>query len=149
MKFLSIIKNLLTPDSRPVVNLWWPKTPKPGNLGDILSPLILDHLGFRVKRASRDSNSKFLAIGSITKFIKPEDTVWGSGIIHEDDPIDENANYLAVRGPLTGKKINCDIFGDPALLCPVLFPFENIKKKKLGIIPHYIDYKREMLGNDL
>ena len=149
MKFLTIIKNLFIPDSRPIVNLWWSKTPKPGNLGDILSPLILRHLGFNVKRVSRDSINKFLAIGSITKFIKSNDTVWGSGIMHDDDPISENAHYLAVRGPLTGKKVNCDVFGDPALLCPVLFPFENTKEKKLGIIPHYIDYQKEMLGNDI
>ena len=131
MKFASIIKNLFTQTSRPIVKLWWSKTPKPGNLGDILSPLILSHLGFTVKRVSRETNSKFLAIGSITKFIKSNDTVWGSGIMHEDDPINENANYLAVRGPLTGKKINCDVFGDPALICPVLFPFENTKKRIL------------------
>jgi hypothetical protein len=124
------------------IKLWWPKTPLPGNFGDILSPLILKTLGYEINPATRTESNKFLAIGSITKFIKPSDTVWGSGIMRLSDPIEKKANYLAVRGPITGAKVDCSVYGDPGLLCSKLFPYTHSPVKGLGCIPHYVDYKK-------
>lgn len=129
------------------LNLWWSQTPIPGNFGDILSPVLLRKLGYNVIKTSRNTSRKFMCIGSTAKFIKEDDTVWGTGIMQLSDSIEKNANYLAVRGPLTGEKVGCETYGDPGLLCSHLWKMEAEHKKELGIIPHYVDYKQEDTGN--
>tara|TARA_R110002153_G_scaffold2331_2_gene11399 strand:+ start:2316 stop:3026 length:711 start_codon:yes stop_codon:yes gene_type:complete len=130
------------------INLWWPDTPKPGNFGDILSPLILKKLGATITKVDRNSSGKFMCIGSTSKFIKPNSIIWGTGIMRDSDPIEKNAKYLAVRGPLTGDKVNCDIYGDPGLLCSYFWPMKSLETKPLGIIPHYVDYKKHDVGGN-
>ena len=124
------------------VNMWWSQAPSPGNFGDILSPFILNKLGYTVRIAHRDSSNKFMCIGSTAKFIKPNDVVWGTGIMRDSDPIEKNAKYLAVRGPLTGNKVGCNVYGDPGLLCSYFWPISSSNKKPLGVIPHYVDYNK-------
>jgi hypothetical protein len=131
------------------IKLWWSSSPKPGNFGDILSPFILREMGYTVTEVNRNSSGKFMCIGSTAKFIKPDDIVWGTGIMRNSDPIEKNAKYLAVRGPLTGAKVGCDIYGDPGLLCSHFWPLEKKETKRLGFIPHYVDYKKyDVGGND-
>lgn len=131
------------------IKLWWSSSPKPGNFGDILSPFILREMGYTVTKVNRNSSGKFMCIGSTAKFIKPDDIVWGTGIMRNSDPIEKNAKYLAVRGPLTGAKVGCDIYGDPGLLCSHFCPLEKKGTKRLGFIPHYVDYKKyDVGGND-
>lgn len=130
------------------VKLWWPQSPAPGNFGDILSPLILQKLGYSITKASREASGKLMCIGSTSKFIKSGDTVWGTGIMHDSDPIELNARYLAVRGPLTGKKTGCTVYGDPGLLCSHFWPMKSLETKPLGIIPHYVDYKKHDVGGN-
>ena len=73
--------------------------------------------------------------------------------------IDENAKMpskpkkvLAVRGPLTRNYllrhgIDCPpIYGDPALLLPLYYKPQKGKQFKLGIIPHYDDYRNPLLN---
>jgi len=129
------------------LNLWWSQNPIPGNFGDILSPIILRKLGYNIVRTERSSSRKFMCIGSTVNFIKTDDTVWGTGIMQDSHSIEKNANYLAVRGPLTGEKVGCETYGDPGLLCSHLWRMESGDKKELGIIPHYVDYKQEDTGN--
>lgn len=128
------------------IDLWWSPSPRPGNFGDILSPIILKKLGYSIKEARRTSSGKFMCIGSTAKFIKPGDTVWGTGIMRDSDPIEKNAKYLAVRGPLTGNKIGCDVYGDPGLLCSHFWPIVRTATKSLGVLPHYVDYKQHDVG---
>lgn len=123
------------------ISAWWPQTPRPGNTGDILTPTILTKLGYRVRLVPQSVNGKFLGIGSIAKFAKPKDTIWGTGIMRDSDPINTSAKYLAVRGPLTGAKVNCNVYGDAALLCSKLFPFK-VGSQGMAVIPHYVDYHR-------
>lgn len=131
------------------INLWWSSSPKPGNFGDILSPFILREMGYTITEANRNSSGKFMCIGSTAKFIKPNDTVWGTGIMRDFDPIEKNAKYLAVRGPLTGAKVGCNIYGDPGLLCSHFWPMKSVERNPLGFIPHYVDYnKHDIDGND-
>jgi len=130
------------------INLWWPHSPKPGNFGDILSPFILKKLGYSIVKASKNASGKFMCIGSTAKFIKPNDTVWGTGIMRDSDPIEKNAKYLAVRGPLTGNKVGCDVYGDPGLLCSYFWPMEKTGAKPLGFIPHYVDYNEYDTGKN-
>lgn len=77
-----------------------------------------------------------------------ESTIWGSGIIDENNTISYiPKEVLAVRGSLTRdvllrNGIDCPaVFGDPALLLPLIYcPKIKCKLYKYGIIPHYIDF---------
>lgn len=122
---------------------WWARGPKPGNLGDILTPVVLAAFGVRVRWAS-PTQAQLLAIGSIIRFAKHHD-VWGSGAMHESDRPSPRARYLAVRGPLTRECVrkaggDCPaVYGDPAMLLP-LFHNEPVQQiHDIGIVPHYRD----------
>ena len=82
------------------------------------------------------------------KFTKPNDIVWGSGII-DGRSIGENPKKIyAVRGPLTRNKLISkgikvpEVYGDPALLFPKIYNPINVieKSHEFGIIPHYADF---------
>jgi pyruvyltransferase len=121
------------------------------NLGDILNPIIAQHFGSKeVKRISKRNCKRFehyFMIGSILQRCTDKSIIWGSGLISEKAECQQAPKkILAVRGPLTRKKlieqgISCpEIFGDPALLLPEIYPSPNkIIKYKLGIIPHFND----------
>jgi len=121
------------------------------NLGDILNPIIAEHFGLKeVRRISKRNCKRFehyFMIGSILQRCTDKSIIWGSGLISEEAKCQQAPkNILAVRGPLTRKKlieqgIACpEIFGDPALLLPEIYPSpDKIKKYKLGIIPHFND----------
>ena len=73
--------------------------------------------------------------------------VWGTGVMTDKEELNNVKNILAVRGPITRKlflknNIDCpEIYGDPALCLPMVYPKKNIIKKfKLGIIPHFVDF---------
>lgn len=83
-----------------------------------------------------------LAIGSIMNLGNPKSIIWGSGFLSNEDSFFGGKIY-AIRGPLSEKKALdmggnlCRIYGDPALLLPIIYN-PNIKKKyKLGVIPHW------------
>lgn len=126
------------------------------NFGDQLSPVVVERLvGYRVEVADdgfKPDRVRLLAIGSILHLAREGDFVWGTGV---------NGNYQcaikyrftnlfikAVRGPLTRKflmdelNVACpEIFGDPALLLPELYP--DIRRRPpegdFIIIVHYVD----------
>ena len=120
------------------------------NFGDILGPTILHHLTQDQISPSLDEGS-LVSIGSIVNLNYPHPVVfWGSGIISQDIELysPERHKYLAVRGPKTRGRllvlgIDCpEIYGDPALLLPVLFhkeQFENEEKNEIGLLPHWVD----------
>ncbi len=89
---------------------------------------------------------KHLSIGSIIGYSKPNYNIWGSGIISRTDFI-EGGTFYAVRGFKTIARLKelglkaPSVVGDPALLLPLVYNTKTEKKYKLGIIPHYIDYK--------
>lgn len=135
-----------------VINCWWPREPKPGNVGDIITPVIISKLSqHKAKWVSLDSNrDMLLSTGSIlNKAISEKFTVWGSGAMRLADieKVSPDANILSVRGPLTQELIyskfakTVDVLGDPALLVPLFFSPSVNKKYEYGIIPHYVDYK--------
>ncbi len=91
-------------------------------------------------------NPVYYTIGSIIRFSKTNNAVWGAGIISKTDFISGGCFY-AVRGYKTidrllelGFKVS-DIVGDPALLLPITYKPNYMKKYKLGIIPHVIDFE--------
>jgi pyruvyltransferase len=120
------------------------------NFGDFLSPLIISLLsGQDIKHTT--SKAKLLALGSIFFALSDHDIVWGSGFLnasHIRFALERRGvKYLAVRGPETRKlllnnQIECpDIYGDPALLLPLLIRNDIKKKYRVGIVPHFSHYK--------
>lgn len=125
---------------RPV--LWWMETPYPGNFGDILNPYIVEKL-CGVPPVHAPAGQGILAIGSVIKFAKPGTIVWGTGTPRMTDKLDPAADYRAVRGPLTRELVlksggtAPEIYGDAAMLLPLIFQPRTEKKHKLGLIRHY------------
>ncbi|MFC6858576.1 polysaccharide pyruvyl transferase family protein [Zunongwangia atlantica] len=124
------------------------------NYGDLLSKYLIEKIsGKKVKwvhpkkQAWYNYNKKnFLGIGSILAHATKNSIVWGSGIIDQTHPI-EKADFRAVRGPKTRARLlelgfDCpEVYGDPALLLPEFYSPEVRKDYKIGIVPHYVDYR--------
>jgi hypothetical protein len=129
------------------IKLWWSRPQSnPGNFGDILSSFILQEMGYNIEYVDCNISPKLICIGSTARFIKRGDIVWGTGIMNKSDKIEKDAKYLAVRGPLTGNKVKCDVYGDPGLLCSHFWPFEKKGISSIGFIPHYVDYNKYDVG---
>jgi pyruvyltransferase len=105
------------------------------NFGDYLSCIIIgkitQHKRFHRTRGSKRTSTKLLAVGSILHFAKNGDVIWGSGLNGKIDPARHQFNHLdvrMVRGPLTKQFLEAksitvgNVFGDPGLLLPSLFP---------------------------
>lgn len=119
---------------------------KPINVGDGLSPFILEHFtDYKAELATSDESGKLLIVGSLLDAVKDGDTILGIGSNKVDFKLQANntMRFLSVRGPMTRNQIEGvevpDVYGDPALLLPLMYKPEITKKKKLGIIPHYVD----------
>lgn len=130
------------------LKIWWCDRPSnPYNFGDGLNPVILNHYGYSVIFVPRE-RPEYLFVGSIATWAIKNTAVLGSGIMASRAKLNPEAKYIWVRGPLTRQRVlecggECsEIFGDPALLLPRIYNPTNIeKKRKIGIIPHYVDYE--------
>lgn len=135
------------------MKVWWPNTPKPGNLGDILTPYFMAKDGVEVERVSQGEPGKVLGIGSTVRFAQEGDHVWTSGTpwpTTSDTPSHGHpgAIYHALRGPLTlsaarlagvvGRRQAIPL-GDGALCLPHYYTPKSIRAGGLGIVPHYAD----------
>jgi pyruvyltransferase len=127
------------------------------NFGDELFPLICERItGSRIMKAAPNGSTKLLAGGSIIQFALDGDVVWGAGVRSPDQAFHfNNIDVRAVRGPLSRDflvnvmKVECpEIYGDPALLLPLLFPElkrtsvandDGKEGKVVGIVPHLSD----------
>lgn len=119
------------------------------NFGDLINKMLLEELsGLKVVRVESDyfNHEHILAIGSVLGNARSQSIVWGSGFISDEIyPNIMPKRVLAVRGKLSrdkllSQKIQCpEIYGDPALLLPLVYNPKRIIKFKYGIIPHYID----------
>ena len=124
------------------------------NFGDLLGPLLAAQIAspapVRVIHGPRPQ--KLLTIGSVLHYARDSDCVWGSGVngkvainMHRFS----NLDVRAVRGPLTRAFLQDrgiavpEVFGDPGLLTPVLFPKLRDraldKKFDLTIVPNLND----------
>lgn len=133
--------------------LFYFKHPRFVNFGDYISLKVVERMvgqPVRVYQKHRQEK-KLLAIGSIVSWAADDDVVWGSGVKRESM---ENMKYnfasldvRAVRGPLSRAFLQknfgivCpEVYGDPALLVPLLFPeFQKPEQPMYDylIIPHY------------
>jgi len=114
------------------------------NVGDTLTPIIVEFFtGKEIKWVERHKQEKLLGVGSIMKALRPQDIVWGTGIMREYDEftIAKDCKFLAVRGKLTEKilGVNCGVYGDPALLLPIIYNPDIKPTKLIGYAPHYIN----------
>lgn len=123
------------------VKAWW-MIEYEGNLGDVITPHLLKALGYEPQFVRLEDSNKLVSTGSIARHARPQDVVWGSGIMRSTDEVQKKVKWLAVRGPLTGAKTGCKIYGDPALLLSHTHPYEHNPTKDLGVVPHYVDYKK-------
>lgn len=130
------------------VNVWWPREPKPGNVGDILTPWLIKKItGYSSTFVNKPFTKKtLLGVGSIISFTNQNTVVWGSGAMRRPTDVNIEADYRSVRGPITRdilkeKGAKCpDIFGDPALLMPFYYRPEVIRKSySIGLFAHYVD----------
>jgi hypothetical protein len=123
------------------------------NVGDTLTPIIVEHFTkHKLEWVERKHRGKLLAVGSIMKSLRNGDTVWGAGVMRGTDlfPQAPFCKFLAVRGKLSEKAlgIKCGVYGDPALLLPLMYSPDIKKTKGLGYIPHYID-KDLFIGKEI
>lgn len=136
------------------VNLeWWDES---ANLGDALAPVLYSYMLHR-KKISKNQKTKrtihLMTVGSLIGMGNFDAVIWGSGIHTEDmirNVIDRRKyvryDIRAVRGPVTaavlrGAGYACpEIYGDPAVLMPLLYQPENIEKRyPVSVIRHYTD----------
>jgi pyruvyltransferase len=128
------------------------------NFGDYLSLLIVERIVGEPVRYYRKGKQwkerKLLALGSILSFAGEGDVVWGSGIngklLSKEAYHFRHLDIRAVRGPLTRQflmdhfSLECpEIYGDPALLFPRLFPeFQRAASpsQEYVVIVHYLDF---------
>jgi len=144
-------KSFLYYSSKPsssAINLaWWAK-PFPGNFGDWLSPLIVNHYTDKkiifqspVRMAIKDH---MIGLGSIGRFIKPNSVVVGTGISTDELTLAKSANYVSVRGPVTARVVkesggpSVESFGDPGVLISRIFPVERTKTNgRVALVRHF------------
>ena len=93
----------------------------------------------------RKNKRIILAIGSILSHSQSNFLIWGAGYMNESEHTN-GGNLYATRGPFSAEKLHkegfplCKIYGDPALLLPLIYtPIIN-NKQDLGIIPHWKEY---------
>ena len=97
----------------------------------------------------------YLCIGTLldaVNYSNHQTIVWGSGVSGQDRDLTPPQKICSVRGKLTrefliNRHIDCpESFGDPALLLPLFYKAQEIKKTyKLGIIPHVIDLEHDVI----
>jgi pyruvyltransferase len=124
---------------------FWYKTT---NFGDTLTPVVIDYfLGEKPEYVEKDFSGKLLAIGSTLNFVKENDVIWGTGL-NEQKKIKapSGVKFLAVRGPITRSFIEPEemvpeIYGDPAILLPLIYNPKIEKRYEVGFVPHYVDKK--------
>lgn len=119
--------------------VWWTHTP---NYGDLLSPWIIGQLAGRPVTYAPPKTTSYLAVGSIVSEARRDSIVWGSGAFGSEGKwgITPAARYAAVRGPLTRSRLRNiglpvpRVYGDPALLTPLVFWPQVEKTAEVGIV---------------
>jgi hypothetical protein len=134
---------------------WWIR-PAPGNMGDWLSPYIIQEMtGLPVKYCSANT-SRLISLGSIGRYIKDHHVVWGTGISSRNTRLSDKANYLAVRGPYTAEAVKIaggrcpSILGDPGILLKYLYtpkPIDNTVYQ-YGFVRHFVHQDCQLFLDD-
>lgn len=137
-----------------VVNSWmnqrWNKI-KPNNIGDDINYHLIKALSGKPVVNLRSIYHKrikiinYLCIGSVVDWMTNSDTIiWGGGAMYGKERAMKfrPLKVCAVRGPLTrdyllSQGVSCpEIYGDPALLLPLIYK-SKVKKIQIG---HYSSF---------
>ncbi|MDD5069762.1 MAG: polysaccharide pyruvyl transferase family protein [Candidatus Omnitrophica bacterium] len=139
--------NILDLDMNSPIRLSWGG--RFNNFGDTLSVVITKVLSGRKVIGGNSDNQlpspKLLGLGTILHRAKNNDIVWGSGVRYDFDLEARELDIHAVRGPLTAdylrsKGLNCPaVYGDPAILMPLIYKPRMNKKYQFGLIAHRYD----------
>lgn len=129
------------------------------NLGDYLGFVIVDFM-LEKKGLTLDSwvshRKHMNSVGSNIFSSYQHSTIWGSGVHHDPDTILKYLCYnplrrldvRAVRGPLSRNVLlryghKCpEIYGDPAILMPLLYQPQVEKNNEILMIPQYLTEKQ-------
>ena len=117
------------------------------NFGDEMNLFLMEALTSRkvffVRNIFYRNSIKYLVIGSVLEWLTDSNTIiWGTGSMHGDRKLKKPKQVCAVRGKYSREQflrnnIECpEIYGDPALLLPMVYSPQVDKKYRLGIIPH-------------
>lgn len=128
---------------------------KSENLGDYLAVIIFSYLMsvYGIEKNVCNGKKHLYTVGSIIFMGLQDAVIWGSGLLHEDNlPIlvtnknfsryKINLDIRAVRGPKT-REVLCkygydcpEIYGDPAILMPLIYNPEYEKVYDYTVIHH-------------
>ncbi len=159
LNILNKLRRRKTPDNHVELFHWQPKSGAQ-NFGDHLSHVVVSQYLARRELLLDETvatHRRLLAVGSILHFARDHDVIWGSGI---NGKVDENKHQFrhldvrAVRGPLTRnylmqRGINVpEVYGDPVLLLPTLFPtrFRKSPKREYAFVPNLHDLSMPVNG---
>ena len=119
-----------------MVKAFWFQHP---NCGDTLGPTILQHFLGKVEYS--EEPPRIISVGSIITQAKEGDIIWGAGLIRDVFITLPKVEVLVLRGPLTAHRcnLNTDVYGDPAILMPLIYKPKCDKIYKRGYVPHYAD----------
>jgi pyruvyltransferase len=124
------------------------------NFGDALNVYLIEKLTDKKvipvtsnTDLTEEGKKIYSCVGSILqKNFKYPVEVWGSGCMYGDRPVKKVSKIHAIRGKLSREivirnKISCpEIYGDPAILLPLIYKPVKVKKTHtIGLLPHYID----------
>ncbi len=120
------------------------------NFGDLVGPYLYKKItGLDPEfchPTNRQLKTVLFSVGSILYWSQDNAIVWGSGIARKNESFPKPHRVYSVRGPETRKRFlelnyPCpDVYGDPALLLSKYYhPRSDLKKYKLGVIPHFVD----------
>lgn len=123
------------------------------NLGDSISPIIVENIA-RMRHVDIhrqiEKTKHLYAVGSIITAGCQDCTIWGSGLLnttHLARLARRKLDIRAVRGPLTRLVLMehgffvPEVYGDPAILMPLIYNPTVEKKYKVSVIPHMEEQK--------
>lgn len=105
---------------------------------------LKEHRYFRLSSIAFPYEKTIVAIGSLLGQTNKNCNIWGTGFMNNTD-IFHGGKLFAVRGKYSNDKIieagfsGTHVYGDPAMLLPLVLPGASCKKFDIGIIPHIFE----------
>lgn len=124
------------------------------NFGDLLTPELLNTFGKTAihRFPAQHNNHGIVMVGSLIQMLSPSyaGNILGTGIIENKPAKFPDATIWSVRGELTKKAMSLQPnlpTGDFGLLADKLLHNKPQKNFALGLVPHYVDKKSEIISN--
>lgn len=129
---------------------WWRASKAEQNIGDMLSPVVVQYMLKKngLNAEAEISKTKHLyAIGSIIDCGYQNAVVWGSGLLRGNRRLwwrkFRKLDLRCVRGPETRRTLvengySCpEVYGDPAVLLPLFYCPAHTVEYKYRVVPHH------------